>query len=85
MDDKDLTIAVKGHTLRLNFEKVALWTIVAVVIFGCLVGFASASLAARVVQLKDSVMDFLTVLGGMVGVTLTRGHMDQRLAVAEDK
>jgi len=77
--DKDVVVTVQGHSVRVTFETIALSIITVIVVLGCVVGFWSEGLAARVVQLKDAIMDFLGVLGTMVGFSFTRGHMDQRL------
>lgn len=82
--DKDVVVTVRGHSVRVSFETVALSIIVVIVVLGCVIGFWSEALAARVVQLKDAIMDFLGVLGTMVGFSFTRGHMDQRLKANGD-
>lgn len=83
--DKDVSISVEGHTVRVTFESIALTIIVVVVVFGCFVGFVSNGLAARVAQLKDSIMDFLGVLATTIGLSFTRGHMDRRVDAEEGK
>lgn len=38
-----------------------------------------AAVVDRVVKLKDTVLDLLMTLGSTVGLSMTRGHMDERL------
>lgn len=79
MNVEKLKAWASSHQVRLTFEQVALAVIVFVVLLGCLIGFYSDALAARVVQLKEAIKDFLSLLSLTVGASWTRGHMDNRI------
>ena len=82
---QDVTISVRGHQVRITFETIAMVVILVIVIFACLVGFWSKGLADRVVELKDTIMDMLSVLGGVLGLSLTRGHMDNKIQLQQQQ
>lgn len=85
--------AVEAHGVRAVFEKYAFVlfiVIIAAVCIAAVVGvfippFAPGtpdwgqSIVARVVQIKDTVLDLLGALFAGTGGTMLRGHMDERL------
>lgn len=82
----DSTPIEASHVVRLRFEKAALLVAVGVIALSLLVCFVAMIpqpwtkiLADRVVELKDSIFDFITQLGALIGASWARGHMDNRL------
>lgn len=67
---------LKSHQVRLSFEQVACMLFVAIIVIACLVGFWSNDMAKRVVELKESIKDFLGMLALLVGGSWTRGGVD---------
>lgn len=84
--------AQASKSVRLNFEKYATWLAIGVVALALLACFVAmypapwaATIAQRVVQLKDAIFDMLMNLATILGLSWGRGHMDKRVEGDGDK
>lgn len=77
---------INSHNTRLRFERAA--TTLAIVVItlalaACFISMWPADwskiVADRVIELKDAIFSFLETLGGFLGLSWGRGHLDNRL------
>lgn len=71
---------------RLRFERrgtLLCLAVIALALAACFVALWPAPwsklLADRIVELKDPILDFVLALGGLLGLSWGRGHMDRRI------
>ena len=82
-----------SHDIRARFERIALPGLLVVLGAYCAVALAGvvwpppaphaadwgAAMVAKVVSLKDTLLDVCGSLASVLGITMTRGHMDARI------
>lgn len=87
--DGSVTIATGGktsHTVRLTFEQIGTWVVLVAIgvgLLACAVSFWPADwasvIADHVNKISATMLSFVGTLGGVLGLSWGRGHMDARI------